>query len=77
MKRYLTIGIIFGILVAIIVTISWFVLPAWHDPASGGFLTLLGATIVGVLAFLQGVVSVWKDLKSERKELSSSRSIKV
>lgn len=71
MKRYLTVGFIFSILVAIIVTISWLAFPAWHDPASGGFLALLGATIIGVLAFLQGVVSIWKDLKSGRKELSS------
>ena len=68
MKRYLTVGIIFGILVAVIVTISWLAFPAWHDPTSGGFLTLLGATTVGVLAFLQGMVSIWKDLKEEKKE---------
>jgi len=68
MKRYLTVGIIFGILVAVIVTISWFAFPAWHDPASGGFLTLLGVTLVGVLAFIQGGVSIWKDLKEEKKE---------
>jgi len=68
MKRYLTIGIILGILVAIIVTISWFAFPAWRDPASGGFLTLLGATFVGVLAFIQGGVSIWKDLKEEKEK---------
>ena len=68
MKRYLTVGIIFGILVAVIVTISWLAFPAWRNPASGGFLTLLGATLVGVLAFIQGGVSIWKDLKEEKKE---------
>jgi len=68
MKRYLTVGIIFGILVAVIVAISWFAFPAWRDPTSGGFLTLLGATLVGVLAFIQGGVSIWKDLKEEKKE---------
>lgn len=68
MKRYLTVGIIFGVLVAVIVTISWIAFPAWRDPASGGFLTLLGATAVGVLAFLQGAVSLWKDLKEEKKD---------
>jgi hypothetical protein len=68
MKRYLTFGIIFGILVAVIVAASWFAFPAWRDPTSGGFLTLLGATIIGVWAFHQSAISVWKDLKEEKKE---------
>jgi hypothetical protein len=68
MKRYLTVGIIFGVLVVIVVAISWFAFPAWQTPASGGFWTLLGLTLVGVLAFLQSAVSIWKDLKEEKKE---------
>jgi hypothetical protein len=67
MKRYLTVGIIFGALVAIIATISWLAFPAWRNPASGGFWTLIGATTVGVLAFIQGGVSIWKDLKKKQK----------
>jgi len=75
MKRYLTVGIIFGILVAVIVTISWFAFPAWRDPASGGFLTLLGATLVGVLAFIQGGVSIWKDLKEEKEKKEQAGNV--
>ena len=65
MKRYLTVGIIFGILVVVIVAISWFAFPGWNNPASGGFWTLLGLTIVGVFTFVKDAVSVWKDLKEE------------
>jgi hypothetical protein len=68
MKRYLTAGIIFGVAVIAIVTISWVSFPAWHDPASGGFWGLLGATLLGVLPILQGVISIWKDLKDERRD---------
>src|SRR6266542_2003411 len=68
MKRYLTVGIMFGILVIAIVIISWFGFPAWKSPSSGGFWTLLGLTAVGVLSFVQGIVSLWKDLKEEKKE---------
>ena len=68
MKRYLTFGIIFGVLVIAIVIISWFGFPAWRDPASGGFWTLLGATLLGVLTVMQGAVSIWRDLREEKKE---------
>jgi tetratricopeptide (TPR) repeat protein len=68
MKRYLTVGIVFGILVVIIVAISWLVFPSWKNPASGGFWTLLGLTIVGVFTFVKDLVSIWKDLKEEKKE---------
>jgi hypothetical protein len=74
MKRYLTIGIVFGVLVIIIVTISWFAFPAWQTPGSGGFWTLLGVAAVGVVAFLQGAISIWKDLKEEKKENSKPPS---
>jgi tetratricopeptide (TPR) repeat protein len=67
MKRYLTFGIIFGVLVIVIVIISWFGFPAWKSPASGGFWTLLGLVIVGVFTFVKDLVSVWKDLKEEPK----------
>jgi hypothetical protein len=68
MKRYLTIGITFGVLVVVVVAISWFAFPAWKNPASGGFWTLLGLVIIGVLTFVKDMVSVWKDLKEEKKE---------
>jgi Na+/proline symporter len=68
MKRYLTVGIISGVLVGIVVAFSWYRFPAWQNPASGGFWGLLGATIVGVVVFVQSLVSIWKDLKEEKKE---------
>lgn len=68
MKRYLTFGIIFGVLVVLIVIISWFGFPAWKNPASGGFWTLLGVVIIGVFTFVKDMISVWKDLKEEKKE---------
>jgi hypothetical protein len=67
MKRYLTVGIIFGVLVIAIAIISWSQFPTWQNPSSGGFLTLLGATLVGVLSVIQSLVSIWKDLKEETK----------
>src|SRR5688572_25770598 len=78
MKRYLKVGIISGILVAIIVAFSWFTFPAWQDPASGGFWALVGATIAGVVIFVQSLVSIWKDLKEEKKEeLNSSAPLQA
>jgi tetratricopeptide (TPR) repeat protein len=68
MKRYLTVGIISGVLVGIVVAFSWYRFPAWQNPASGGFWGLLGATIAGILVFVQSLVSIWKDLKEEKKE---------
>jgi hypothetical protein len=75
MKRYLSFGIIFGVLVIGIVFLSWTKFPAWRDPASGGFLALLGATIVGALAVMQSIVSMWKDLKEEKKEDPKLRAL--
>ncbi len=68
MKRYLTVGIIFGILVIVGVAISWIAFPAWKDPASGGFWTLLSITVFGVFSFVRDMISIWKDLEEEKKE---------
>jgi len=67
MKRYLTVGIIFSILVVTLAVISWVVFPAWHNPASGGFWALAGVAAVAAWTFVKDAVSVWKDLKDEPK----------
>ncbi len=67
MKRYLTVGIIFSILVVTLVVISWVVFPAWHNPASGGFWALVGVAAVAAWTFVKDAVSVWKDLEHEPK----------
>ncbi len=68
MKRYLTVGIVSGVLLIAVVAISWFLIPGWNNPATGGFWVLVGAVAVGVITFVQGMVSIWKDLKEEKKE---------
>jgi tetratricopeptide (TPR) repeat protein len=74
MKRYLTVGIVSGLLLIVVVAISWFLVPGWHNPASGGFWVLVGAAAVGVITFVQGVVSIWKNLKEETQP-STSQSV--
>ena len=74
MKRYLTVGIVSGVLLIAVVAISWFLVPGWHNLASGGFWVLVGAAAVGVITFVQGMVSIWKDLKEETKA-STSQSV--
>ncbi len=68
MKRFLTVGIIIGVLVAIVVPTSFKLFPTWRDPSSGGFWALLTAAIVGVTAFVKDAVAIWKDLREEKKE---------
>jgi hypothetical protein len=67
MKRYLTVGIVSGILLIAVVAISWFLIPGWNNPATGGFWVLVGAAAVGVITFVQGMISIWRDLKEETK----------
>ena len=75
MKRYLTVGIVFGVLLIAVVAISWFLIPSWNNPASGGFWALVGIAAVGVVTFIQGIVSIWKDLKEDQKTSAPIQSI--
>ena len=75
MKRYLTVGIVSGVLLIAVVTISWFLIPGWNNPASGGFWALVGIATVGVITFIQGVISIWKDLKEDQKTSTPIQSI--
>jgi tetratricopeptide (TPR) repeat protein len=74
MKRYLTVGIVFGILLLAVVAISWFFIPGWDSPSSGGFWVLVGFAAVGVLSFVKDLVSIWKDLKEEKEKAKEQQT---
>jgi len=70
-KRFITVGIIFGFLLAIVVAISWFLVPGWQSPTSGGFWVLLGVAAIGVISFVRSAVAIWKDLREGGDKSSS------
>ncbi len=65
MKRYVTVGIIYVVLLAIILTISWLAFPAWSQ-RQGGFWELLGIAAAADLVFVTGVVALWEKLKKDK-----------
>jgi hypothetical protein len=67
MKRHIIVAIIAAVLIIATFTISWILYPTWRELGLGGVLTLLVATILGVVALLQNLISIWKDLKDEPK----------
>lgn len=55
-----------GAILLVVVITSWFVFPDWRA-TPGGFLTLIGTALVGIVGFIRDVVTIVKDLNEMNK----------
>ena len=67
MRRYTTIFILIGILLFLVVYISWKFIPAWHS-TPGGFWSLIGVASLDVVTFVAAIISIVKDLKGKKHD---------
>ncbi len=56
-----------GVAIIVVAVASWLAFPAWRS-MPGGWLLLLGAVIVGVLAAAKDFTAILKDLREMQKD---------
>ena len=64
MRAFLKPLLVLGLVLILVVAVSWFAFPNWRAQ-TGGFWTLVGVGAIGVLAFgkeLLGVLKTWQEL---------------
>lgn len=64
MRAFLKPLLVLGLVLILVVAVSWFAFPGWRAQ-TGGFWTLVGVGAVGVLAFgkeLLGILKTWQEL---------------
>lgn len=66
MKRKKTFLIIVGVVLLIIIFVSWIIFPGWRD-MKFGFYYLILAVLGGVVPIISGIVSIWNDLYGSNK----------
>jgi len=62
--------LILGLVLIVVVGVSWFAFPDWRAQP-GGLATLIGGGAVGLVAFakeLLGVLKTWKELEESEKK---------
>lgn len=66
-----------GAAILAVVILSWFAFPGWRS-TPGGFLILLTAAVIGVVALAANIVGIakdWKDLKTTQKPTNRDRRV--
>ena len=70
MKRFIRPFLFIGILLLIVVLISWFAFPGWRS-TQGGIFALIGTAIVGVVSLVKDLITIINEIKKAGKSRSA------
>lgn len=76
MRAFLKPLLVIGLVLILVVAVSWFAFPGWRAQA-GGFWTLVGVGAMGLIAFgkeLLGVLKTWRELHEPPAKPIAKRS---
>lgn len=74
MRVWLKPLLIFGVLLLVVVLVSWLAFPAWRSQP-GGLASLIGVAAAGLLAFAKGALDAyktWVEIEEKKKKAGQS-----
>jgi len=74
MRKHIAVFMLIGVFWILVVTISWFAIPAWRT-APGSLWSLIAAAFPGVISIVKDLISIVKDLRGKEEDNKNSSQL--